>query len=45
MKRSKLALPALFAASILVLSGCATTATEEGSGELTLTVPDVPMKA
>ena len=44
MKRSKLALPALLAASILVLSGCAPTATE-GSGELTLTVPDVPMKA
>jgi putative spermidine/putrescine transport system substrate-binding protein len=40
MRRSKLALPALLAASALVLSGCATT-----SGELTLTVPDVPMKA
>ena len=39
MRRSKLALPALLAASALVLSGCATT-----SGELTLTVPDVPMK-
>ena len=40
MRRSKLALPALLAASALVLSGCATT-----SGELTLTVPEVPMKA
>ena len=40
MRRSKLALPALLAASALVLSGCATS-----SGELTLTVPDVPMKA
>ena len=40
MRRSKLALPALLAASALVLSGCATA-----SGELTLTVPDVPMKA
>ena len=39
MRRSKLALPALLAASALVLSGCATT-----NGELTLTVPDVPMK-
>ena len=40
MRRSKRALPALIAASALVLSGCAST-----SGELTLTVPDVPMKA
>jgi putative spermidine/putrescine transport system substrate-binding protein len=40
MRRSKLALPAVLAASALVLSGCATS-----SGELTLTVPDVPMKA
>jgi len=40
MKRSKLALPVLLAASALVLSGCATAP----SGELTITVPDVPMK-
>ena len=40
MRGSKRALPALIAASALVLSGCAST-----SGELTLTVPDVPMKA
>jgi putative spermidine/putrescine transport system substrate-binding protein len=39
MNRKKLTIPALLAAGVLVLSGCATD-----SGELKLTVPDVPMK-
>lgn len=38
--RSKLALPALLAASVLVLAGCSA---DNGDGP-TLTVPDVPMK-
>ena len=40
MRKGKLALPVLLAASALVLAGCATAP----SGELTITVPEVPMK-